>query len=174
MKKTLLLSLLLAVASIATLNAQRNNASGKTIFQQAQTRLIEPQIKVYLHPVVAEMKFEEGQHREAYGPYEFEVKSIDAMTNWQFENFKTNALYNALQEADADILVGATFNCYVKEKAMNVMVVEVSGFPAKFVNFRNLEKNDIDQDIVRWVYPDAGRSAEQSDPTKAVSSALAK
>ena len=65
------------------------------------------------------------------------------------ENIKARALYRAAKEAQADIIVAATFNARSDEKGQHV-IVELSGFPGKYVNFRTASKEDGDYEWL-WI-----------------------
>ena len=133
------------------------NAMGQqTQFEQAQARIIEPKQDVFIKPLVAEIEIMEGQQRQDYGPYSYPIKSVETLTFDELENIKTRALHRATKEANGDIIVAATFKAYSDEKGKNV-IVEISGFPGKYVNFRTARKEDGDYEWITTVYPYADR-----------------
>lgn len=144
------------------------NAMGQTKFEQSQSRIIEPKQDVFIKPLVAEIEIMEGQERQNYGPYTFEIRSVETLTFEQLENFKTNALYYATRDADADIIVAATFNSYSDEKGKNI-VINVSGFPGKYVKFRTATAADGDYEWITTVYPYTDR-VNNTGKTKALGS----
>ena len=132
------------------------SAMGQTQFEQAQSRLIEPKQDVFIKPLVAEIEIMEGQQRQDYGPYTYPIKSVETLTFDELENIKARALHRATKEAKGDIIVAATFKTYSDEKGKNV-IVEISGFPGKYVNFRTAKKEDGDYEWITTVYPYADR-----------------
>ena len=156
------------VAAVAILAcAGVGQAWGQTQFEQSQSRVIEPKQDVYIKPLVAEIEILEGQVRQDYGPYQYEIKSVETLTYDQLENFKARALYRAAREADADIIVAATFNARSDEKGKYI-IVEVSGFPGKYVNFRTAKKEDGYYEWITTVYPYMDR-INPTGKTKALS-----
>ena len=128
------------------------SAMGQTQFEQSQARIIEPKQDVFIKPLVAEIEIMEGQQRQDYGPYSYPIKSVETLTFDELENIKTRALHRATKEANGDIIVAATFKAYSDEKGKNV-IVEISGFPGKYVNFRTASKQDNDYEWITTVYP---------------------
>ena len=107
-----------------------------------------------------------NEARQDFGPYEYEISSIDNLSYEQLDNFKTRSLYKAAREADADIIVAATFNARSDEKGKKV-IIEVSGFPGKYVNFRTATKQDGDYEWITTVYPYTDR-VNDTGKTKAL------
>lgn len=141
---------------------------GQTKFEQSQSRIIEPKQDVFIKPLVAEIEIMDGQERQNYGPYTFAIQSVETLTFEQLENFKTNALYYAARDADADIIVAATFNSSSDEKGKHI-IVNVSGFPGKYVRFRTASKEDGDYEWITTVYPYTDR-INATGKTKALES----
>ena len=127
-------------------------AMGQTTFEQSQSRIIEPKQDVFIKPLVAEIKIMNNEARQDFGPYEYAISSIDNLSYEQLDNFKTRSLYKAAREADADIIVAATFNARSDEKGKKV-IIEVSGFPGEYVNFRTATEQDGDYEWITTVYP---------------------
>jgi len=125
---------------------------GQTTFEQSQSRIIEPKQDVFIKPLVAEIEILNNQVRQDFGPYEYEISSIDNLSFEQLDNFKTRSLYKAARESKADIIVAATFNARSDAKGKKV-IIEVSGFPGKYVNFRTAKESDGDYKWITTVYP---------------------
>lgn len=141
------------VAAVAILVcAGVGQAWGQTGYQESQSRAIEPKQDVYIKPLVAEIEVLEGQKRQDYGPYTYPIKSVETLTLQDLVDMKAWAVYRAAREADADIIVAATFNLYTDEKGKN-MIIELSGFPGKYINFRTASKEDGDYEWITTVYP---------------------
>ena len=141
-------------------------AMGQTTFEQSQSRIIEPKQDVFIKPLVAEIKIMNDEARQDFGPYEYEISSIDNLSYEQLDNFKTRSLYKAAREVDADIIVAATFNARSDEKGKKV-IIEVSGFPGKYVNFRTATEADGDYKWITTVYPYTDRVTD-TGKTKAL------
>lgn len=128
------------------------NVIGQTQFEESQSRIIEPKQDVFIKPLVAEIQILNNETRQDYGPYEYNITSVDNLTIEQLENFKKRSLYKAARESQADIIVAATFNSRSDEKGKKV-IIEVSGFPGKYINFRTAKKEDGDYEWITTVYP---------------------
>lgn len=122
------------------------------IWEEAGHRQTEPEFKVFVNPQVADVEFMTTE-REQFGPYYFPIKSIEETSNWKFEQFKSNATYRAMKESDSDVIIAPVYHSYVMENDEKTMVIELTGYPAKYINFRPLGKNTVDFEMVRTVYP---------------------
>lgn len=166
----LMLSILMlaCTAAYAQRRAAAQQEETKT-FEEAMTRMVEPEVKVYVRPKIADLSINSPE-RQYYGPYTYKVKNT--LTEWEFENLKTRALYQATKEADADVMVATIFDSYTLESDENTLVIEISGFPAKYVNFRNFGESESDFEMAKWVYPAAyspqAKEQQQNNNTKAV------
>ena len=123
-------------------------------FEEAVTRAAEPEVKVFIHPLIADLQMIETE-RQPYGPYTYKIKSPENLTIVELENFKKRALYQAVQISDADVLIEPLFDSYIDESDPHKLVINLTGFPAKYVNFRNLGSSPDDLEMVRVVYPAA-------------------
>lgn len=142
----------LRLLSLLTILLFSANVMGQTQFEQSQSRIIEPKQDVFIKPLVAEIQILNEQIRQDYGPYEYAINSVENLSFEQLENFKTRSLYKAARESQADIIVAATFNARSDEKGKKV-IIEVSGFPGKYINFRTAKKEDGDYEWITTVYP---------------------
>lgn len=141
-------------------------AMGQVKFEQSQSRIIEPKQNVFIVPLVAEIEILENQKRQDYGSYEFAISSIETLTYQMLENFKANALYRAAREADADLIVAATFKVISDEKGKKLFI-DVSGFPGRYKNFRSA---DLEKEEYKWIpviYPPEGHK-DTVEKTKAL------
>ncbi|HUN20973.1 MAG TPA: hypothetical protein PLT34_06920, partial [Muribaculaceae bacterium] len=127
---------------------------------ESSARMLDPEVRVFITPQICDMEMlSEG--REIFGPYRFEISSLGNTTNSELDNMKARALYRATVEAGADAVIEPLFNSYVVDKDSKTMVIELSGYPVKYSNFRPLKASEID--IIRVVYPN--RQASQIIPT---------
>ncbi len=142
---------MLAVASYAVAK------NPEKVFERTDARILEPEMKVFIRPQIADFEILENQHRCYYGPYKFPIKNWEAMTEGELTNLKTSALFKAQREADADIIIGVLFDTYVNDNDGKTLIVELSGFPAKFVNFKELGAgSDREYQMIQVVYPSSG------------------
>lgn len=163
-KKFILAWVLTAMALPAAVHAAGDNKkSDNKLFEEAVTRFEEPLTKVYVHPQIADMQMISAE-REVFGPYRFKLEKSMALTNYDLENFKARALYRATMESDADLMIAPLYDSYINESNDKELVVELSGYPAKFVNFRPLPLNDNTLNAIGVCYPVVNTSVSVSTP----------
>lgn len=148
-----IVTLVLVTGSIAASTAQSNKA--KNTWEESQARRINPEIRMVITPQICDMTML-SQEREIYGPYIFDIKSIEDTTNGDLDNLKSNALFLACREADADAVIEVVYHSYVSEKDSKKMYIELSGYPVKYSNFRPASKTEIE--MMGVVYPVANSS----------------
>ncbi len=153
MKKHLLLLCLILATGIAC-PAQKKGQKAQNLFEEAMSRDEEPAFQVFVMPQIADVKYLSTE-RETFGPYRFKIKGANDLTEVEFIDFKDRAQYLATQEADADIIIARLVHSYISENDEKSLVIEITGYPAKYVNFRPLGKNPTDFEMIRTVYPDA-------------------
>lgn len=134
--------------------AQKKDSNPK-VWEESEARKIIPEVRTFVTPQICDMQML-SESREVFGPYYFEIKSIEQTFNYELTNYQNRALYRSLQESDADAIIEPLFNSYVYEKDSKTLVVEVSGFPVKYSNFRPASSNEVD--MIGVVYPDARTS----------------
>lgn len=155
MKKVILLTAALCLFGVSAMSAQGKQQAGSKVWEEAQARKVVPEIRTFVTPQICDMQML-ATSREVFGPYYFEIKSIEQIFNFELTNYQNRALYRALQESDADAIIEPLFNSYVYDKDEKKLIVEVSGFPIKYVNFRPASKNEVD--MIGVIYPDARTS----------------
>lgn len=124
-------------------------------FERAEARKLEPEIRTFVTPQICDMQML-SKSRETYGPYTFPISSIEDTFNFEITNFQNRALYRACQEADADAVIEPIFNTAVYDKDSKTLVIELSGYPVRYINFRPASKAEID--MIGIVYPQANTS----------------
>jgi hypothetical protein len=134
-------------------------------FEQSQARLIEPKQDVFIVPLVADIEIMENQVRQEYYS-EFPISSVGSLTFEDLDNYKARALHKAAHQSNADLIVAATFNVKADEKK-KLLIVEIAGYPGKYINFRPLNL-DADYDWIPNIYPPTNRTVENAEKTKAV------
>lgn len=130
----------------------QNKVENTKIWEESQARKIVPEIRTFVTPQICDMKMLSSS-RESFGPYLFEIKSIEQTFNYELTNYQNRALYRALKESDADAIIEPLFDSYVVDSNAKTLVIELSGFPVQYANFRPASSNEID--MIGVVYPDA-------------------
>ena len=147
-KILLLLAMTVFLGSSAALAQKKDNNFKR--FERAEARKVEPEIRTFVTPQICDMQML-SKNRETYGPYTFPINSIDDTFNFEITNFQNRALYRACQEADADAVIEPLFNVAVYDKDSKTLVVELSGYTVRYVNFRPATKAEIE--MIGVVYP---------------------
>lgn len=150
MNKQLLTLCLIIGTAIPSFAADNNNKENK-LFEEAYARDEEPKTIVYIHPQIADMQML-SKSREVYGPYRFKLAKPGAVAEGELDNAKARALYRATMESDADLMIGTLYDSYIMEKDDRFIVVEVSGYPAKYTNFRPMPLDATINDLIRVSY----------------------
>lgn len=144
------LALLMLAGSAAGGFAQ--SSKEKTLWEESQARMIKPEIRMVVTPQICDMSMM-SDAREYFGPYTFDIKSIESTTNDELQNLKNNALFLACREADADAVIEVVYHSYVPEKDTKKMVIELSGYPVKYTKFRPATEAEVS--MMGVVYPGA-------------------
>ena len=151
MKKVLLL-LTLIMSLTVNVNAQKNKDRGeKKAFEEATARSLEPFHAAYVIPIVYDV---DVSSRQQFGPYAFEIKGD--LKEWELQNNKKRAVYKPLLEVGADEMVGTLYDSYINESDPKTLYVTVSGYPCKWKNFRNLDANSKEIELIKVIYPSSG------------------
>lgn len=142
MKKVFLAMAALVLAGTAAY-AQKKSNLGEVMFQEASAREASPTVNFFVFPQICDLQMLSNQ-REDYGPYDFPMaKDLSTLTNQELENVKTRALQKACALAGADLMLEPFYTSTVYDKDNRVIWVSISGFPAKYTNFRSLAEKDI-------------------------------
>ena len=132
MKKIVIFSCLLVAAVFSSCS--------KKTYSYAETRIAEPTQNVNVVPVVAEL--EVSQERITYAE-RLSVKA-NSLSNSEFkalvEKEKAQIISNATSAHSADLLVAPVVS--VQTDVKNNIIVSVSGYPAKYKNYRNATQED--------------------------------
>ncbi len=141
-----------AVALILSGTAFSASAQKKAIklMEQTEARYVEPRVQVYITPQVADMEML-TKERETYGPYRFDTNGVETLTQYMIDECKKRALYNAITEAEGDALIEPIYNVQTLSTEPKVMLVTLSGYPVKYVNFHPL-KDPKELETMRIVY----------------------
>lgn len=120
------------------------------VFEETGSRDFEPPFKIYVTPQVCDVKYL-SDDRQEYGPYYFKFKGT--LDENLFTNLKNRAVYFAMKESDADAIIAMVPHSYISSEDENTLIVEISGYPAKYTNFRPLGSSDTDFESIITVYP---------------------
>lgn len=146
-KKILLLPLFILCI---TISAQAQKPGTVKSFEEAYGRTVEPLHNAYGIPIVYDVVL--GQ-REEFGPYKFPIKG-DLHEN-ELQNYKNRAIYMAMLEKDADELIGSIFDSYILDDDPKTLWVRLSAYPAHWRNFRNLNADSKEIEMIKVIYPSA-------------------
>lgn len=129
--------LLLSVISAMTV---ASCATQQTIYRyrEASGRNIEPAQNAVITPAVADLKIT-SDARVTHTEHFNELVTPEIIK--QIDNFKKMALLNAANKYNADTMVAALIN--VDTDRNGYLVITVSGYPAKYVNFRVMKESDL-------------------------------
>lgn len=91
------------------------------------------------------------------------VVDLQTLNKENLEAYKKLALARATRANDADVIVGAAIDVQTINERL---VITISGFPAKYTNFRNVTKEEAD--LIKEVMPlqNNGGNAILSSPNK--------
>ena len=109
-------------------------------YLESSARILEPAQSVMVLPLVAEMQVlsDRISYTEVESYKNFPV-TPSIVTN--VPNFKKIALSKATHKYGADVLIGVTFDVITNDKGY--LEITVTGYPAKYVNFRNATEADV-------------------------------
>ncbi len=152
----------LAILAGSVIMGSAQNNREKNTWEESQARRINPEIRMVITPQICDMNMLSNE-REIFGPYIFDIKSIEETTNDDLNNLKSNALFLACRETEADAVIEVVYHSYVTQKDPKKMYIELSGYPVKYTNFRPATKSEIE--MMGVVYPVANSSVMISPGT---------
>ncbi len=109
-------------------------------YNEATARNIEPEYAVFTTPIVADLDITPKRithiEKDAFADI-----VVDAYTlrKENIEGYKKIALARAAKAHNADVLIGSMIEIRTIDSSL---VITVTGFPAKYVNFRNATRED--------------------------------
>ncbi len=135
MKKQLLF---LAFMAFACLSVHAQNRT--TDYKESSARNLEPLHSVMVSPLIADLQITGDRivytEKDAFAAYAVTPDIVKFIPN-----FKKVALSCAARAHGADAIIGATVD--VITNAEGRLEISISGYPAKYVNFRNATADDI-------------------------------
>lgn len=140
-----------AVVLAATAFTSSAQKKAVKLMEQTEARYVEPSVKVYITPQVADMKML-TEEREQFGPYRFDVPGgLENLNQYTIDECKKRALYNAITESEGDALIEPIYNVQILSTEPKVLLVTLSGYPVKYVNFHPL-KDPKELETMRIIY----------------------
>ena len=131
MKKNLFFMFAVAMCAISC-------APQRVIYKEAEVRNLEPAQNAVVVPLVAELELiSPNRVSEVYA---YDVDVTTAMLG-DIETYKRISLLNTAQKYGADTMVGALISVDTNKKGK--LEVTVTGYPARYVNFRSMTKEDV-------------------------------
>lgn len=107
------------------------------VYRSSQTRVVEPRMGVYTKPLIADLEVvkEIGKIKDEW---HFTPEEVVALGNDE-EGVRTRALYLSVDSHKVDVIVAASFDM---ESGSDGFRVTVTGYPARFVNWRTATEAD--------------------------------
>lgn len=169
MRKTLILLLILLVGGSASTFAQKRKEV-KPIFEEASAREATPNVAVFVFPTICDLQML-GTDRETYGPYPYPLaKDLNSLSDLELTNVKTRALQQACILSGADLIIEPLYTSQVMENDTKTIYVTISGYPAKYINFRTLKPGDID--MIKALYPHGVNEIQRQNEGEIVTTAM--
>lgn len=131
--------LLFAILSCTTV-AFAQQRTDKVEYQESSARNLEPVQSVMILPMIADMEVISDKiyytETEAFQNYTVSPAIVS-----HIPEFKKVALSRAARAYKADAIVGATVD--VITNAQGRLEITISGYPARYTNFRNATRDDV-------------------------------
>ncbi len=156
--KKILLSIV-AVVATATAFAQ---SKSQVQYQETQARLLDITSNAYVRPLTVELKIKgEERIRETVTiPKDIALSAMKGDPS----NWRSYAVYEVSRRKNCDVIVAATFNILFDEvRGDKDVSIEVVGYPADFVNWQTLTKEDYE-----WVRMEKTITTAERDKIAAV------
>lgn len=110
-------------------------------FKESSGRYLQPSISGYITPTVADLNVSPTKisHVEIF---DNDIKDESLATSSQLEYMKNYTLARAVQQNNADVLVGPLFDVETIMDGDRIKIT-VTGYPATYVNFRKVNEEDL-------------------------------
>ncbi len=129
-----LTTLIVILLTTCAMQAQKESI----IYRESDGRNIEPLQNAVIVPLVADLELI-SQTRIEYTET-FEGIITRAVIS-DIDSYKKLVLLNAMKKYKADTMIAALININTREDG-GALIVTVTGFPAKYTNFRSMTKDD--------------------------------
>lgn len=142
MLKKLLLVIASAIASVTIASAQKIDRIETSVdYMESSARYLEPSQNIMTTPMIADLQVIGGSisytETEAFKNYEVTEALISLIPG-----FKSIALSRAARAHKADVIIGAMVDVITNEKGR--LEITITGYPARYTNFRNATNDDIE------------------------------
>ena len=138
MKRSILVS---AAALVFCTIASAQSRTDRVEYQESSARNLEPQQSVMITPMIADLQLISDKiaytEKDAFSKYPVSQAIVKLVPE-----FKKIALSRAARAYKADAIVGATIDVITNNAGF--LEITVSGYPAKYVNFRNATTQDVE------------------------------
>lgn len=140
MKKALLIALVALVAASCAPTQPTQYVFYTYDYNESTARNLEPEHIMLTTPVIADLEVSPTRitHIEREAFKDIELDEVTTSESY-IENFKKIALSKAAKAHDADLLVGSMIDVQTIDERL---VITITGFPAKYVNFRKATIQD--------------------------------
>jgi len=167
-KYRLMLIMAMLMVGLAAFS-QKKADKGATIFEEATAREAYPNVAVFVYPQICDLKMLSTERVE-FGPFEYPLsKDLASMNEAELTNDKTRALQQACQLYGADLIIEPLYTTTVYEKDSKKLVIRLSGYPAKYDNFRLLQPEDIK--MIQALYPHGVEGIQRQNAGSVVTTA---
>ena len=132
----------IVIGSAAIASAQKVDRIETTVdYMESSARYMEPSQNIMTAPMIADLQVVGGSvshtETEAFKNYEVTEELIQLVPG-----FKRIALSRAARAHKADVIIGAMVDVITNENGR--LEITITGYPAKYVNFRNATSNEIE------------------------------
>ena len=143
MKRLILLFIILCSLSALNITKAQNN---KVTYNFSESRDFEPRQGVVVTPLLADLQVitQTSVRDSVIFPILVASISQNQITSWAFE-YKKIAMSFLLKKYKADAIIGSMTD--VSTTSDGRMMISISGYPAKYTNFRNATSADV------WMIP---------------------
>ncbi len=155
MKKVLSIAVFTMIAMVA--NAQKTSVE----YHQAQARQVEPLVKTFIHPKVAEMNVSAKRIEFSKFVSNEQVRSMGGDPS----ELKAYVLAEACKEHNADVIVAAIY-FIDSDPSQQGYTVKLMGYPATYSTWRDVQSGDYDW--IKNVYGVDLQKDQQSKDAKSI------
>ncbi len=137
-----MLTMAIVIGSAAIASAQKVDRIETTVdYMESSARYMEPSQNIMTTPMIADLQVVGGSvshtETEAFKNYEVTEELIQLVPG-----FKRIALSRAARAHKADVIIGAMVDVITNENGR--LEITITGYPARYVNFRNATSNEIE------------------------------
>lgn len=142
MLKKLILVIAIAIGSVTIASAQKIDRIETSVdYMESSARYMEPSQNIMTTPLIADLEVIGASisytETEAFKNYEVTEDLIKLVPG-----FKSIALSRAARAHKADVIIGAMVDVVTNEQGR--LEITITGYPARYTNFRNATNNDIE------------------------------